>query len=164
MKPELTLRPMTREAIRAALQEHWGGLVVTPERTYTADDIEAFVALDETGRAVATVSFHREPGGAEIVTLDALIDGQRYGRRALAQVEAMLGDEGRRYTRLFTTNDNLRAITVYLRMGYRVVTVHLGAMDQVRALKPSVPFIGEDGIPLRDMWELRKELTPRSIR
>ena len=160
MAGELTLRPMPLEAVRQAFAEHWGGLVVTPERTYTADQVEAFEALDASGESVATVSLHREPGGAEIVTLDALVHGQRYGRRALVLVEEMLAADGRGHTRLFTTNDNLRAITIYLRTGYRVVAVHLDGMDRVRALKPSVPLIGADGIPLRDMWELRKELPP----
>jgi hypothetical protein len=31
-------------------------------------------------------------------------------------------------------------------------------MERVRALKPSVPETGHEGLPLRDMWELRKEL------
>jgi hypothetical protein len=37
------------------------------------------------------------------------------------------------------------------------VKVHLDAMDRVRELKPAVP-LDEDGLPLRDMWELVKEL------
>ena len=38
-------------------------------------------------------------------------------------------------------------------------------MDRVRSLKPQVPSEGQDGIPLRDMLELEKDLTavPASI-
>jgi hypothetical protein len=32
-------------------------------------------------------------------------------------------------------------------------------MERVRALKPHVPHQGQDGIPLRDMLELEKDLT-----
>jgi hypothetical protein len=59
--------------------------------------------------------------------------------------------------RLFTTNPNIGAITMYMRRGYRVVRIHLDAMERVRQLKPGVPM-EEDGLPLRDMWELHKEL------
>jgi len=30
--------------------------------------------------------------------------------------------------------------------------------DRVRAVKPAVAVVGNEGIPLRDMWELEKEL------
>ncbi len=57
-----------------------------------------------------------------------------------------------------TTNDNPRALAFYVRRGYRLVGLHLDAMDRVRRLKPDVSAIGNDGIPLRDMWELEKGL------
>jgi len=44
------------------------------------------------------------------------------------------------------------------RGGYRLLRLHLDAMDRARRLKPRVPLTGNDGIPLRDMWELKKEL------
>jgi hypothetical protein len=57
-----------------------------------------------------------------------------------------------------TTNDNLRAIAFYVRHGYRITKLELDSLDRVRKEKPDVPEIGMDGIPLRDMFELEKEL------
>ena len=57
-----------------------------------------------------------------------------------------------------TTNDNARALAFYIAHGFRLVRLHLDAMDRVRRAKPQVPATGRDGVPLRDMWELRKEL------
>ncbi len=45
-----------------------------------------------------------------------------------------------------------------MRRGYRLVRLHLDAMDRVRQAKPQVRLIGDEGIPLRDMWELEREL------
>jgi hypothetical protein len=59
---------------------------------------------------------------------------------------------------LATTNDNVRALSFYIRRGYRLVRLHLDAMDRVRALKPGVPSTGREGVPLQDMWELEKIL------
>lgn len=134
----------------------WGGFVVTPERIYRPGEVNA-VALISDGRQVAFVSWAAEPGGAEIVTLDSDAEGEGYGRAALDYVEGRIREGGGAYARLFTTNDNVRAIGIYLRRGYRLVRLHLDSMDRVRELKPGIP-LEEHGLPLRDMWEFRKEL------
>lgn len=134
----------------------WGGFVVTPERIYQPPDVEA-VSVADDGVTVAFVSWAMEPGGAEIVTLDSDFEGRGYGRAALAYVEGRIREAGGHYARLFTTNDNVRAIGIYLRLGYRLIEVYLDSMDQVRELKPGVP-LEDHGLPLRDMWQFRKEL------
>ena len=59
---------------------------------------------------------------------------------------------------LATTNDNVRALNFYQKRGYRLVRLHLDAMDNVREMKPRIPELGGDGIPLRDMREVEKRL------
>jgi GNAT superfamily N-acetyltransferase len=59
---------------------------------------------------------------------------------------------------LITTNDNLRALRMYQRRGLRLAALHPGALDRTRELKPWVPQIGADGIPLRDELELEMRL------
>jgi hypothetical protein len=49
-----------------------------------------------------------------------------------------------------TTNDNLDAIGFYQRLGFRIADVRLGAVDRSRRVKPSIPEVGERGIPLHD--------------
>jgi hypothetical protein len=65
---------------------------------------------------------------------------------------------GSRNIWMVTSNDNLDALRFYQRRGYRLVTVHAGAIDMARRLKPSIPPIGNHGIPLRDEIELGKRL------
>ena len=95
-----------------------------------------------------------------MVTLDAIIPGQGYGRSLLAEVERRICESGGRQARLFSTNDNVVAIRIYLLAGYRVTRIFPDSMDAVRALKPGVPLAGEFGRPLRDMWEFVKVLAP----
>jgi hypothetical protein len=40
--------------------------------------------------------------------------------------------------------------------GYRLVRVHLDAVDRVREHKPRLPEKGYEGIPMRDLWEFEK--------
>ena len=56
-----------------------------------------------------------------------------------------------------TTNDNLPALGLYQRHGFRLVALHPGAVDRARLVKPSIPALGHPGIPMRDelVLELR---------
>ena len=45
---------------------------------------------------------------------------------------------------------NLDALRLYQRRGLRLQEVRPGGVDAARALKPSIPEIGQHGIPLRD--------------
>jgi len=95
---------------------------------------------------------------AEIVSLNAFEPGHGYGRQALAEAGRVLAAIGIARLWLVTTNDNLQAIAVYLRAGWRLTAVHLDAMDAVRALKPNIPHIGQNGLPLRDEWRFEKDV------
>jgi ribosomal protein S18 acetylase RimI-like enzyme len=55
---------------------------------------------------------------------------------------------------LITTNDNTHALRFYQRRGFRIVAIHVGAIDESRRLKPEISAVGLDGIPIRDEIEL----------
>jgi hypothetical protein len=58
-----------------------------------------------------------------------------------------------------TTNDNLAALALYQKAGWRLVALRAGAIDVLRGtVKPSLPETGQHGIPLRDELELAKDL------
>jgi len=61
-----------------------------------------------------------------------------------------------------TTNDNLRALGFYQRRGFRLASLRPGAVDEARrTLKPEIPEIGDDGIPIRDELDLEMDLDGR---
>lgn len=49
----------------------------------------------------------------------------------------------------------------YLRRGFRLIEVRLGAVDAARKLKPSIPKVGEYEIPMRDELDLCRALDTR---
>ncbi len=60
---------------------------------------------------------------------------------------------------LTTTNDNLEALRLYQRRGFRLVALRPSAMDEAwRTLKPELPMIGAHGIPMRDELDLELDL------
>jgi ribosomal protein S18 acetylase RimI-like enzyme len=97
--------------------------------TYAIDGDRAELA------AIAVSSRHRREG---------------HGRRLIDAVVDVVAAEGVRELWLVTTNDNLDALRLYQRRGFRLAELHAGAIDRARLLKPSIPEIGEYGIPLRD--------------
>jgi ribosomal protein S18 acetylase RimI-like enzyme len=60
---------------------------------------------------------------------------------------------------VMTTNDNLTALRLYQRAGFRLAALRPGAVDEARRRKPSISHIGEHGIPLRDELDLERDLT-----
>jgi hypothetical protein len=48
----------------------------------------------------------------------------------------------------------------YQRRGFRLVEVRPGAMDHYRKRKPTIPEVGEFGIPLRDELRLVRPIRP----
>jgi GNAT superfamily N-acetyltransferase len=136
----------------------WGLPVVSLDRQYEPADVEGLVYRDDGGAPQGLVTWRLDGDRAEIVTLDAFEQGRHIGGRLLNGAEEELRRRGVTRLTIMTTNDNLRAISFYVRHGYRIVAVHLDAMDRVRQIKPSVPERGLDGLPLRDVIELAKEL------
>jgi GNAT superfamily N-acetyltransferase len=59
---------------------------------------------------------------------------------------------------LITTNDHMRALRFYQREGFDLVALHRNAADDARRLKPEIPRVGLDGIPLHHELELELRL------
>src|SRR4051812_29462407 len=59
-------------------------------------------------------------------------------------------------TWLVTTNDNIDAIRLYQRHGYRLAEVVPGGVDRARALKPQIPLVGRYGIEIHDELVFRR--------
>jgi GNAT superfamily N-acetyltransferase len=78
----------------------------------------------------------------------------------LSHVEREARNRGCRSVWLVTTNDNLHALGFYQRRGYRIVRVDPGAVDRARAMKPAIPLLGNDEIPIHDELVLEKRLGP----
>jgi hypothetical protein len=93
-----------------------------------------------------------------LVTLNN-VTGERGVGVALLDAMMKLGREkGSGLLRVIVTNDNLNALGFYQRRGFRMIAVHPGAIDTIRALLPGIPSMGANGIPIRDEIELEIDL------
>jgi ribosomal protein S18 acetylase RimI-like enzyme len=122
--------------------------------------LPGFAATDSTdgGRLVGVATWSAERG--ELVCLCVAADVRRRGIGTML-VEAVLATArhaGLERLWLATTNDNVDALALYQRCGFRITRVMVGGVDQARQLKPSIPLIGARGIPIHDEMVLEAAL------
>jgi N-acetylglutamate synthase-like GNAT family acetyltransferase len=154
---QLEIRPITesdRPWIQDLLQNHWGSTqVVSRGRLYQADALPGFLA-GQWGQRVGLITYHLENGQCEIVSLDSLVAKQGIGTALIETVRRVAVEAGCSRLWLITTNDNLEALRFYQKRGFSLVQVHRNAIEQSRQLKPDIPLIADNGIPIRDELEL----------
>ena len=138
--------------------EHWGGEeMVTRGRVYRPEQLEGFV-IEEGNVWLGLLTFVVEDGECEVTSLDSLREGQGIGSKLLEQALEEARSRGCERLFLITTNDNLNALGFYQKRGFEIVTVYRGAMQESRKVKPGIPLIGDNNIPLRDEIELEMSL------
>ncbi|MEX0683968.1 MAG: GNAT family N-acetyltransferase [Dehalococcoidia bacterium] len=138
-------------------RERWGLPLISVRRQYEPADVEGMFYEDEWGTPQGLVTWHVDGDDAEIVSLDAFEQGRHIGGRLIDAAENELLALGVKRVTIVTTNDNIRALSFYVRHGYRLVALHLDAVEAVRKVKPSVPLTGNHNLPLQDMLELVKQ-------
>jgi GNAT superfamily N-acetyltransferase len=141
--------------IAGFLRRRWGDTrIAVHGELIEAAGLPALIA--EGRRGLAT--YRRLGTEAEIVTLDADPAGLGTGSALIETLVARLRCEDCTRLWLGTTNDKLSALAFYLRRGFRLMQVRLGAAVAARKLKPSIPLFGESGIPRRDELDLCRVL------
>lgn len=125
-------------------------------------DADALVA-ERDGTPVGLLAFRPDGDDVELAALVVSEPGRGIGT---ALVEAFLVTAGERRHRsawVVTTNDNLDALRLYQRRGFRLAALRAGAVDEARhRLKPSIAPVADSGIPIRDELELTIDLRAMS--
>lgn len=128
-------------------------IVVAHGVIYRPAALPGFLA-EAAGAPVGLLTYHIAGEACEIVTLDSLRPGCGIGTALIAAAAAVARQAGCRRLWLITTNDNVHALRFYQKRGFRLAALHRDAVAVSRALKPEIPLIGMDGIPIRDEIEL----------
>lgn len=153
------VRDEDRDWVRELIRERWGDeTVVGHGVVYEPAKLDGFIAM-EGGEPVGLATYRIEGHGCEIVTIDALVEGRGVGSSLAEAVHERAHRAGCARLWLVTTNDNERAQRFYDKLGFRVVAVREGAVNESRKLKPSIPLIGRGGVPITDEIELERRLT-----
>ena len=150
--------PEEQPKIREFITAQWGDpRVVAHGTVYYPETLPAFV-VQEDGAWIGLITYTMEGDACEVVTIDSLRGGKGIGKAMIEAVAETAKAAGCRRLRLITTNDNLNALRFYQKRGFVLVAVHRDAVTRARQVKPSIPLLGNDGIPIRDEIELEMML------
>jgi GNAT superfamily N-acetyltransferase len=158
----MIIRPLTADDVprlRQFWNEQWSGeLIVTHGSIHRPENVEGF-AVEDGGFWTGLITFRIMNDECEVISLDGLREGEGIGTMLLRKVIEEARSRKCRRVFLITTNDNLYALGFYQRRDFELVTIRRGAVNETRKVKPAIPIIGQNHIPLRDEIELEMALT-----
>jgi ribosomal protein S18 acetylase RimI-like enzyme len=150
------LEEADRGWVERLIRERWGDVIVVGRGgVWRPAELPGFAAFDGE-RCTGLVTYELDGEACEIVTIDALDEGEGIGTKLLEAVVSTARAAGCGRVQLLTTNNNLRALAFYQKRGFRLVGLVPGAIDEDRKRKPSISEFDSAGLPIRD--ELHLEL------
>jgi ribosomal protein S18 acetylase RimI-like enzyme len=153
---EIEIRPLNendREWLRQFMVDAWGSeKVVSRGVIHEAYMLPGFVAFED-GELAGIVTYNISGDQCEIVTLDSIKENKGIGWANISAVKKVAASRGCKRLWLITTNDNIHAIRYYQKRGFTIAAVHCNSIEHSRKLKPQIPLVGNDGIPIRDEIE-----------
>ena len=154
---QFTIRSLTAADapwVREFWIDHWGSdTMIAHGEVFHSTGLSGFVA-DQAGQLVGLATYRLQGSECELLSLDAMVEGQGVGTLLLESVRAAARAAGCGRFFLITTNDNLNALRFYQRRGFRLAALRPGAVDAARQIKPSIPLTGAYGIAIHDELEL----------
>ncbi len=150
-----TLTPADRPRLSQVLTESWGSTRTARLRELLdIADLDGFVAADGD-EWLGYASYRVDRGSMEIAVLESFRPGRGIASALVASCVAVALNRLPERVWLITTNDNIHALRFYQRRGFVLVALHRGnAAWARRHLKPEIPALGLDDIPIRDELEL----------
>ncbi len=144
--------------IKGIFKTRWGSdFVISRGEIYYCYELDGFIA-EIGGKREGLITYKIGRGDLEIVSLDSLLKKRGIGTALINKAIEFAKEVKIKRIWLITTNDNIDAIKFYQKRGFRLVKIYPEAVNISRRLKPSIPEIGNFGIPIRDEIEFEKRL------
>ncbi len=143
------INDLNRNLVNAFIQEHWytTTMVIRGKVIDMTKTEGFFFSKDEN--IIGLITYIVYGSILEIMSLDSLLENQGIGSKLVEKVIHEARERRLKKIVLITTNDNINAIRFYQKRGFDMVHLFHNALDISRKLKPDIPLIGENSIPLR---------------
>ncbi len=152
------ISPQFKEPIIKISEKEWGSKqVVSLGKLYEVDILPGFVAVADN-KLVGFVTYSISNNECEIITLFSEIENKGIGSSLIESVKKLAQDKHCSRLKLMTTNDNIRGIEFYQKRGFSIAKVYVDGIKKSRKLKPQIPLVAENGIPIRDEIEFEIKL------
>lgn len=135
------------------IRNHWGSKqIIIHNKIYFPGDLDGFVA-ENNEEKIGLITYQIQKHNCEIVTLNSTIEHHGFGRELVKSVIEEAKLQGCEILWVVTTNDNIRAIEFYQKLGFQLIMVYPDAVNYSRKIKPEIPITANNGIPIRDELE-----------
>jgi N-acetylglutamate synthase-like GNAT family acetyltransferase len=144
--------------IKKFIQKHWGSNQIVVHKTkYYPYKLKGFLA-ENSKEKLGLITYKIENEKCEIITLDSIKENKEIGTKLVKLVFEKAKKKGCKLIWLITTNDNIKAIYFYQKLGFQLKKVNRNAVDKSRKIKPEIPLVNENGIPIRDELEFHLKI------
>ena len=143
-----------RQWIKSIFNNFWGGdIMITKGIIHRLNDLDGIIATLNKEK-VGLITYKIVGKELEITSVNSLKENKGIGSSMLDTVMALARKQKIKRVWLITTNDNVDALKFYQKRNFVLKKIYTDAIKLSRELKPSIPLIGNYGIPIRDEIEL----------
>jgi GNAT superfamily N-acetyltransferase len=155
----LAVEDLPKDKIVDFFKLHWGSPeMVISSGVYDCSTLDGFAVINGGSEINGLITFIIKDNECEIISLDSIEEGKGIGTSLVLKVEERAIKRSCKLVKLITTNDNLLALEFYQKRGFVLSKLLTNAVEKARKLKPVIPLVGNNGIPIRDEIELKKGL------
>lgn len=152
------ISPQNRTKINDFIKSHWFSVnMVVRGEIVDMTILPGFAAYEEE-TINGLITYRINDSECEIMSLDSLIEKQGIGTTLLNKVIETAAQRKCTKVKLITTNDNMNAIRFYQKRGFDMAHLYHNSIDISRKLKPSIPVLGDFGIPIKHEIEFEMNI------
>ena len=152
------INAQNRSFINAFIMEHWYSTkMIVRGKEIDMTTTEGFFVFEDE-KIIGLITYVVSDDILEVMSLDSLRENQGIGTELLQTVIEEAKSLACRKIVLITTNDNINALRFYQKRGFDMVHLFHNALDVSRKIKPEIPLVGDNSIPLKHEIEFEMVL------
>ena len=140
--------------IEEVFRKEWeGDFVISRGKRHYPKDLLGIIAED-SGRKVGLLTYEVVNDQIELISLNSFKENQGVGSTLIKHLIEVAKKLKVKRIWVITENSNLRSLGFYQKRGFVLKAIYQNSFEELRKIKPQIPKIDENGIPLRDEIEL----------
>ena len=129
--------------------DSWGGTHIAVHRElFDLRELPCLLAISDEQELLGYCYYRLCENECEIMAIESIKPNTGVGTALIKAVIKVATDANHTRIYLQTTNDNTHAFRFYQRRGFTICAVRLNELDYSRKIKPTIPLVGDDDIPL----------------
>jgi ribosomal protein S18 acetylase RimI-like enzyme len=142
------------EWVTSTITTEWGSSnIVTHGEIHKALNASGYIVF-KAEKPVGLITYEIKGNRCEILSLNSFEEKKGIGMALVQKVIETARNNHCSDVFLITTNDNEYAQQFYKNRGFSVSVIRKNVMEASRKLKPEIPLVGINGIPITDEIEM----------